>query len=134
MYCRNCGNSMDVSQAVCTRCGSAKGTGISFCPACGWRHEPGADNCPNCGCGLKVYAAPNAKSKLAAGLLGIFLGSLGVHNFYLGYTGKAWGQLLLSVLSFGTLSFISGIWGLVEGILYLTGHYATDAAGNPLRD
>jgi len=134
MYCRNCGNSMDVSQPVCTRCGSAKGTGISFCPACGWRHEPGADNCPNCGCGLKAYAAPNAKSKLAAGLLGIFLGSLGVHNFYLGYTGKAWGQLLLSVLSFGTLRFISGIWGLVEGILYLTGHYATDAAGNPLRD
>ena len=103
MYCKNCGNSMDVSQSVCTRCGCAKGTGISFCPACGWRHEPGADNCPNCGCGLKVYAAPNAKSKLAAGLLGIFLGSLGVHNFYLGYTGKAWGQLLLTVLSFGTV-------------------------------
>ena len=29
---------------------------------------------------------PNAKSKIAAGLLGIFLGSLGVHNFYLGFT------------------------------------------------
>lgn len=28
---------------------------------------------------------PNAKSKMAAGLLGIFLGSFGVHNFYLGY-------------------------------------------------
>ena len=26
------------------------------------------------------------KSKMAAGLLGIFLGTFGVHNFYLGYT------------------------------------------------
>lgn len=37
---------------------------------------------------------PNPKSKLAAGLLGIFLGSLGVHNFYLGYTTKGLIQLL----------------------------------------
>ena len=134
MYCRNCGNSVEISQGVCTRCGCTRGTGNSFCPACGQRHEPSADNCPNCGCGLKVYTASTAKSKLAAGLLGIFLGSLGVHNFYLGYTGKAWGQLLLTLLSFGTLSFISGIWGLIEGILYLTGHYTADANGVPLRD
>lgn len=133
MYCRNCGNSMDPNAAVCVRCGCAKGTGVSFCPACGWRHDPGADTCPSCGCGLRAYAAPNAKSKLAAGLLGIFLGVFGVHNFYLGFHGKAWGQLLITLLSVGTLSFISGIWGLIEGILYLTGHYTTDAKGNPLR-
>ena len=73
MYCKNCGNSMDISRPVCTRCGSAKGNGNSFCPACGWRHEPGAENCPNCGCGLKNQTAAGGKSKLAAGLLGIFL-------------------------------------------------------------
>lgn len=28
-----------------------------------------------------------SKSKIAAGLLGIFLGGLGIHKFYLGYTG-----------------------------------------------
>ena len=33
------------------------------------------------------------KSKVAAGLLAIFLGAFGVHNFYLGYTGKAVAQL-----------------------------------------
>ena len=32
------------------------------------------------------------KSKIVAGLLGLFLGGLGVHNFYLGYTGKAVGS------------------------------------------
>ena len=133
MYCRNCGNSMDISQPVCTRCGSNRGAGNSFCPACGWRHGPNDENCPNCGCGLKTQPAPTGKSKLAAGLLGIFLGALGIHKFYLGYTGKAWAQLLITLLSFGTLSFISGIWGLVEGILYLVGDDATDAGGNPLR-
>ena len=70
-----------------------------------------------------AYPAPAAvfaqKSKVAAGLLGIFLGVLGIHNFYLGYTGKAVAQLLITVLSLGFLSFISAVWGLVEGILIL---------------
>ena len=90
--------------------------------------------CENCGDSMELsQPVSGGKSKLAAGLLGIFLGCVGVHNFYLGYTGKAWGQLLITLLSFGTLGFVSSIWGLVEGILYLTGHYTTDATGIPLR-
>ena len=77
---------------------------------------------------------PNAKSKIAAGLLGIFLGALGIHNFYLGFTGKAVAQLLISILSCGTLSWASAIWGLIEGILLLTGSMNVDADGNPLKD
>ena len=69
------------------------------------------------------------KSKVAAGILGILLGALGVHNFYLGYTGKGVTQLLISVLSFGFLSPVSAIWGLVEGITYLTNDTKTDANG-----
>lgn len=76
----------------------------------------------------------NGKSKIAAGLLGIFLGSFGVHNFYLGYTGKAIAQLLISLLSCGFLAFVSSIWGLIEGILILTGSINVDAEGNPLKD
>ena len=76
----------------------------------------------------------NAKSKLAAGLFGIFLGGLGVHNFYLGYTGKAVAQLLLSLLSCGLLSWVSSIWGLIEGILIISGSIDKDGQGNPLRD
>ncbi|MDR0625842.1 MAG: NINE protein [Bifidobacteriaceae bacterium] len=74
------------------------------------------------------------KSKLAAGLLGIFLGGLGVHNFYLGYTGKAVAQLLISVLSIGLLAIVSVIWGLIEGIMILAGSIKTDGYGVPLRD
>jgi TM2 domain-containing membrane protein YozV len=72
------------------------------------------------------------KSKVAAGIFGILLGGLGVHNFYLGFIGKGLAQLLISVLSLGFLAFISGIWGLIEGILILTGSIDKDAAGNPL--
>ena len=76
------------------------------------------------------------KSRVAAGLFGIFLGALGVHNFYLGYTGKAVAQLLITLLSFGLLSWVSAMWGLVEGILILTqetGPYSVDARGVPLQ-
>jgi TM2 domain-containing membrane protein YozV len=76
--------------------------------------------------------APNAKSKLVAGLLGIFLGCYGVHNFYLGYTGKAVAQVLISVLSCFMLTPITSIWGLIEGIMILVGNINTDAKGNPL--
>lgn len=74
------------------------------------------------------------KSKLAAGLLGIFLGCLGVHNFYLGYDGKGIAQLLITVLSCGILTPVSFIWGLIEGIMILTGEMNKDANGNILID
>ena len=61
-------------------------------------------------------------------------GRSGIHNFYLGYTGKAVAQLLISVLSCGILALASQIWGLVEGIQILTGSIATDANGIPLKD
>lgn len=80
------------------------------------------------------YDPSMQKSKVAAGILGILLGSLGIHNFYLGYTGKAVAQLLISVLSCGILSVASWIWGLVEGIQILTGSINVDARGIPLKD
>lgn len=78
--------------------------------------------------------APERKSKLAGGLLGIFLGWLGVHNFYLGFHGRGVAQLLLSLCCCFVLTPLVSIWGLIEGILILTGSIATDAQGLPLRD
>ena len=68
------------------------------------------------------------KSKIAAGLLGIFLGGWGVHNFYLGYTSKAVIQIVVSLCTCG----IGAIWGFVEGIMILAGSINTDADGRPL--
>ncbi len=134
MYCKNCGNLMDDNAAICVKCGCQKGTGTSYCPNCGQPTVPGAACCTNCGVSLNVAPAGAAKSKLAAGLLGIFLGSLGVHNFYLGYIGKAVAQLLISLLSCGTLAIVSEIWGLIEGIMILTGKISVDKKGIPLKD
>ena len=113
-----------------------------FCQKCGTELKKDDTFCSNCGTSVSEGVATSttssnngqAKSKIAGGLLGIFLGCFGVHNFYLGYTGKAIGQLLITVLSCGVLSPISAIWGLIEGILILTGSINTDADGNELVD
>jgi len=80
----------------------------------------------------------DAKSKIAAGLFAIFLGSLGIHNFYLGRTGRAIWQLLITVVSVGTLVWVSAIWALIEGILILVSKpgdpWHKDARGFELRD
>jgi TM2 domain-containing membrane protein YozV len=80
---------------------------------------------------------PGRKSKLAAALLGIFLGAFGIHRFYLGFTTIGVIQLVLGLAGFvtcGITSLVSGIWGLVEGILILIGNINTDATGQPLTD
>lgn len=59
------------------------------------------------------------RSAIVAGILGILVGIFGIHNFYVGRTSTGIAQLLITLLSFGILSFITGIWGLIEGILFL---------------
>ena len=89
-FCKNCGSPYQTDQAVvCVKCGAPKGQGVNYCHNCGRPVQPGAVVCMNCGVALGVVPGVNAKSKLAAGLFGIFLGQFGVHNFYLGYTTKA---------------------------------------------
>ena len=120
-FCSNCGAELNEEQDICLKCGvRVKNTNTNN----------------------KVDSNSNAKSKMAAGLLGIFLGQFGVHNFYLGYTGKAVAQLLLTIFGYILAIFIigifmvaaAGIWGLVEGIMILYGSINTDANGIPLKD
>lgn len=96
-----------------------------------------------------AYTQPNGqplppgyvpRQKIVAGLLGIFLGSLGIHNFYLGNTTKAVVQLLLTVVGWIILigPVVASIWGLVEGILILCSDIGSpwhrDGRGVELRD
>lgn len=80
------------------------------------------------------YAGPpvEQKSRLAAGLLGIFLGGFGVHRFYLGYNQMGIIQIVVTLLTCGAGS----IWGLIEGIMIIAGaeSFRCDANGVPLRD
>ena len=134
MFCKNCGSQVDPLASVCVKCGVAVGVGYNFCQNCGTQTIPGAAVCTQCGASLSSVPFGARKSKIAAGLFGIFLGAVGVHNFYLGYTGKAVAQLLITLLSCFTLSFVSAIWGFIEGILILTDSINQDASGMPLRD
>ena len=110
-----------------------------FCPNCGTEVKEGADICLNCGKQVSKNAqaggnnaAVGGKSKVAAGLLALFFGTLGVHNFYLGYTVKATAQLLLTLLSCFILSVVFGVWAFSEAIMIFTGSINTDGNGNPL--
>ena len=105
----------------------------------------------------------NKKSRVAAGMLGILLGSYGVHNFYLGYTNKAITQVVLSVggiilatflyilasflsvfiigiflfpiaFIFNMLPVATWVWGLIEGIMLLSGKITKDGNGEDLID
>ena len=67
---------------------------------------------------------------MAAGLLGIFLGAWGIHNFYLGNTTRGIIQILVTLVTCG----IGGLWGFVEAIMILCGSISTDAQGRKLKD
>lgn len=61
-----------------------------------------------------------SNKKLAAGLLGIFFGSIGVHKFVLGFNTPGIIMLVLTIATCGFAGFVMGIIGLIEGIIYLT--------------
>ncbi len=131
MYCRNCGKEVSEQAVMCVACGVPPKSGRKFCQNCGVETNPNAEICTKCGVRLAVGPIGEAtKSKLAAGLFGIFLGGLGVHRFYLGYVGIGIAQIAVTLVTCG----IGAIWGFIEGILILTGSINKDAQGNPLKE
>ncbi len=109
MYCRNCGKEVDDKAVVCPHCGVDQRSTYN--------------------------SVQNAsKSRLVIGLVGIFLGTLGIHNFILGHTSRGLAQLLISLLTCGIGAIAVEIWALIESIQILTGEVTHDAHGNPLTD
>lgn len=133
MYCKNCGKEIEEGKEYCVDCEPKAEAVGEETPA----QETKTEN-------TTTTTSAELKSKMAAGLLGIFLGQFGVHNFYLGYTKKAIIQVcvsaggwLLSVCTLGITCLAPaamGVWGLVEGIQILTGSINKDGKGNPLKD
>ena len=110
---------------TCPQCGTPIVPGAAFCPQCGAKlfEQPAAPQQPEMQPQQPVYPVSEEKSKIAAGLLAIFLGTLGIHKFYLGYTKE--GVIMLLVSIFGAIvlglgPIVMGIIALIEGILYLT--------------
>ena len=85
MYCSNCASEMSDKAVVCVKCG-----------------VPVA--------GRFVTSNSSNKSRTAYVLLGIFLGMLGIHNFYAGYGGKGVAQLLLTILTGWLIVPLLAVW------------------------
>ncbi len=69
------------------------------------------------------------KSRVIAGLLGLILGGVGAHRFYLGYYTIGIMQLIVTGLTLG----FGLLWGFLEGFLILSGNMNKDAKGRPLK-
>jgi len=134
MNCPNCGAAVPPGSLSCRKCG---GSVEAEAPArAATTGAPGpVQVVVNLGGSGPVVAAPAGplKSKLAAGLLGIFLGAFGVHRFYLGYNALGTVMLLITLVTCFWGAIVTGIWGVVEGILILVGVLDHDAFGRPLQ-
>lgn len=60
--------------------------------------------------------AYRSEKKLAAGLLGILLGTFAANKFYLGYVKEGIIQIVANILTCGVATVVP----LIEGIIYLT--------------
>ncbi|MCF8007318.1 MAG: TM2 domain-containing protein [Methylovulum sp.] len=69
------------------------------------------------------------KSKYIAALLGVLLGWLGLHRFYLGHYKIGLIQIVVTLLTGG----FGALWGFIEGVLIFAGHINIDAKGRPLK-
>jgi hypothetical protein len=79
--------------------------------------------------GAQLPKLDPVKSRVIAGLLGLILGAVGAHRFYLGYYKIAIYQIIFTAVTMG----YGLLWGFVEGFLIISGNFNKDAKGRPLK-
>ena len=129
MYCTHCGSQLEQNSNFCSKCGAKNAFPQNSCEQDYQNSQEYVGYTPPIG-QHPPPLYPEQKSKLVAGLLQIFLASFGIGRFYLGYTGIAVAQLLVSVFTLG----IGSLWPLIDGILILTDSVKVDGKGVPLKD
>jgi TM2 domain-containing membrane protein YozV len=146
MICSQCGAQNHVSAMFCAHCGNMDlRPGSTSSPPPPPVYQPGANlhaaYQPTMPSPPPIYipvpVIDTSKSKLAAALLAFFLGGLGIHRFYLGYTGIGITQLVLGLagwITCGATTLVAIVWALVDFLLIIFGSLNKDAAGNPLRN
>ena len=123
-HCINCGAEIPADADVCTECGVNQHTRLTashgerdadevYCVDCGELIYKQAEICPVCGARQPGRGTTKDTDQVAAGILAILLGGLGVHKFYQGNTRNG----VLYLCFFWTA--IPSLLGLIEGILIL---------------
>lgn len=113
--CPSCGANIDVNVSECKYCGEVL---VATQPQYQQQYQGNQQGevPPQYGGGPQVQQpieVVNSKNKVVAGLLGIFIGGLGIHKFYLGKIGQG----ILYILFCWT--YIPVVIGFIEGIVYL---------------
>ncbi|MDR2019027.1 MAG: TM2 domain-containing protein [Syntrophobacterales bacterium] len=132
MHCRNCGKEVPVGAEFCMSCGVRPKNGNEFCHNCGVATDAKQEICIKCGARLasaSSLGAPGERTKIVAGLLGVLVGGLGIHRFYLGYTVIGIVQIIVTICTLG----FGALWGFIEGVLILVGTFSKDKEGNIIR-
>lgn len=123
--CKNCGQTLPDNTSFCSHCGT-KVEIIKFCPKCGTELSNNSSFCPNCGerigaqspssfsFNAEQYAAKSQlhEKKIIAGLLGLLLGGLGIHYFYINKPVGGIVSIVLSICSCGIWSFLMIVQGI----------------------
>ncbi len=125
-YCINCGAQLRDDAELCGTCGvnqtvvpegghGQRGANEKYCVECGVLINRRAEICPECG--VRQTSPGGAgdmdSDQMAAALLAIFVGGIGVHKFYQGRT-----KLGVIYLCF-SWTLIPALIAFVEGILML---------------
>lgn len=132
MNCPNCGVPNRETSRFCSKCGAtlmpSAEPQVTDAPSSGYQsvfQQPGVSPppvpqyTPQYGGGVD-WRTQGADKKLPAAICGILLGGFGIHKFILGYNTEGIIMLLVTVLTCGIGAMVTGVIGLIEGILYLT--------------
>jgi TM2 domain-containing membrane protein YozV len=117
MYCQGCGKEIPDQASFCPACGKpvAASAGSAAASSAAARMTPG----------YSAEKSVSPRSRLACLLLCLFLGTIGVHRFYVGKTGTG----VAMIFTLGGL----GIWTLIDFIMIIVGGFK-DAEGRYVLD
>lgn len=111
---RNLSESPNITSGyqICSHCGATISGKENFCPNCGKEFSSQVT-------AMRYEAIKPRKDKAVAAILGILLGGLGIHKFYL---DKPIQGILYILFSW---TFIPVLIGFIEGIIYAFMDYST---------
>lgn len=124
--CRECSKEISSEAPACPHCGAPKAIVDPRCWQCQRLVAPTAQVCPTCGAREPARAAATVppsvvlvQARKSRGLfivLGLFLGCLGIHNFYAGYYAKGAVQLAITIVLGWVIVglVITAVWALIE--------------------